>query len=282
MHHRLPFLAVVVCACALLITAGCSDTGVNPSDEDDSTSLGWFAAQGGNDTRGNKGHGGGGGGGGGGGKLNCKKDKGLDQPIEIQSIDVQSPMRIHITAGGGWDASNGVVLPNWYEVIDESGTATNVPSGIYVGDASDLLDVHVEGMRPGATYTVRLHCQDLCGNTGYSANYAVTMPDASGDATPPVATTPVARTRSVFVATFRVVSVEATDNTGVSRVEFYFEGALEHTLEVAGHPRLQLDGETPEYEWFVPDELSGRSGVVMVKTYDPAGNVTETSASVTL
>ncbi|MDH3216841.1 MAG: hypothetical protein OEN01_11185 [Candidatus Krumholzibacteria bacterium] len=267
MRKRLFFLTALLAAPLILVAAGCRDTGVNPSS---GTAESFYA----------KGGKGGGGGGGGGGKINCKSDKGMEQPMEIQTIDIESAMRVHLLSGGGYDRN--FVKPAWYEIMDENGNVTYVPSGLYTGDVQELLNIYVEGFRPNGTYSVRLVSQDYCANPGYSPWQTLAMPGVAGDVAAPVATAPVAKTRAVFIATFRVVEVEATDNTGVSKVEFFFNGQPVHTLDLVDNLQFWLDGEVPLYEWYVPSEMRGQSGLVTVRTHDPAGNVTETSANLYL
>jgi hypothetical protein len=260
------YLTALLAAPLILIAAGCRDTGVNAPYND---TTGSSYAKGGKSGKG-------GGGGGGGGKFNCKSDKGMEQPIQIQTIDIEGAMCVHLVSGGGSDRHG--VKPAWYEIMDENGNITYVPSGLYGGDVQELLNIYVHGFRPNGTYTVRLVSQDYCANPGYSPWQTIVMPGAAGDVDAPVVTAPVAKTKAVFMATFRVVEVEAVDNSGISKIEFLLNGQLVETLELVDDLRFWLDGEVPIYEWYVPSEMRGQYGTVTVRTHDPAGNITETSA----
>ncbi len=73
MRRRLFYLTALLAAPLILVAAGCRDTGVNAPYNDTTGSL---YAKGGNSGKG---------GGGGGGKINCKSDKGMEQPIHSAS-----------------------------------------------------------------------------------------------------------------------------------------------------------------------------------------------------
>ncbi len=214
-------------------------------------------------------------------RINCKKDKTLDQPAQIQSASVESPMRIHLLSIAGSDPSSGYVRINWYELQDESGLITYVPSGLYNGNTQDLLDIRVEGLRPSGRYSVKLYSSDACGNGGYSATKTFVMPALSPETLRPVVSTPVATYYGSYMPA-RVVEVRASDNTGVSKIEFYFNGTLKSTMSLQNYIHWWLSSQSPTYRWTVPDDLKGKAGLVSVKVFDPLNNVTETGALLTL
>lgn len=279
MHRRLIISGLLLSCFVLLLFTACNDSGITaPGDGDQSDSQFWPV-----DSRAGGSKGGGkGGGGNNGGKINCKKDKALDQPAQILNIEIESAMRIHIVAGGGSDATNNVVIPNWYEIEDQSGHIEYVPSGIYIGDKNELLDLHVQGLRPGENYVVRLQSQDLCGNTGLSADQVIALPNISSDAAAPSITSFQVKNKASFVASFRVIEVQAADNTGLAKIEYYFNGQLLHTLDLQNALKCWIAGQIPTYDWVVPSELKGQYGQVTVRVFDPSNNMTEASKYATL
>jgi hypothetical protein len=213
--------------------------------------------------------------------VNCRKDKTLEQPAQIQSAVVESPMRIHLLSVAGSDRYSGYVRINWYELQDESGVITYVPSGLYNGDTKDLLDIRVEGLRPSGRYSVKLYSSDACGNAGYSATKTLVMPSLAPETTRPVVSTPVATYYGTFMPV-RVVEVRASDDTGVSRIEYYFNGTLKYTASLQTYIHWWLSSQSPTYRWTIPSDLRGKAGVVSVKVFDALNNVTETAALLTL
>src|SRR5262245_31591324 len=120
----------------------------------------------------------------GGGSTGCKNDRSVELPARIASVQVQSPMRLHITGQAGSD--NGLsVYPKWYEIRDDAGTVTYAPSGIYVGDPALLLQMTAEGLRAGAHYRITARSTDGCGNVAYSTPIDVTMPAPRAETVPP-------------------------------------------------------------------------------------------------
>lgn len=93
--------------------------------------------------------------------------------------------------------------------------------------------------------------------------------EVAGDTTPPVTsiTAPAAGTVSGTVN----VTADATDNVGVTKVEFYVNGGLAAT-----------DTTSPySYSWNTTTAVNG-TAALMVKAYDAAGNVTSDTRQVTI
>jgi hypothetical protein len=108
---------------------------------------------------------------------------------------------------------------------------------------------------------------------GYAAYSGVTLKatytGSSGDTTPPT-TSITAPTSGATVSGTTVVTASASDNVGVTKVEFYLDGALAST------------DTTSPYSWsWNTTTASNASHTLSTKAYDAAGNV-GSSATVTV
>ncbi|AWN22322.1 peptidase-like protein [Deinococcus irradiatisoli] len=117
------------------------------------------------------------------------------------------------------------------------------------------------------TLSFKAVASDAAGNTA-SASASVTVKAVSvADTTKPSVTV----TLTQLTGRSYRVSAEASDNVGVSKVEFYDNGALIATSSAAPY------ATTLTY----PDTLMGQH-VITARAYDAAGNTSESSASLTL
>jgi hypothetical protein len=108
---------------------------------------------------------------------------------------------------------------------------------------------------------------DAAGNAGTSAVVSVTV--SNGDTTPP-STSITSPADGATVSGTLTVRASASDNTGVTKVEFYLDGVLRST-----------DATTPyTWRWSTSSTASGTHSLTS-KAYDAAGNV-GTSAAVTV
>ena len=112
---------------------------------------------------------------------------------------------------------------------------------------------------------------DAAGNAGQSSAITVTVNNLAADTTAPTvaitAPTNSAPTSSVVISGTVSVSVSATDNVGVSKVEFYVNGILQNT-----------DTASPyTFSWNTATLVNG-SYSLTAKAYDAAGNVGQSSA----
>ena len=110
---------------------------------------------------------------------------------------------------------------------------------------------------------------DAANNIGTSATVTVTVSNTSGDTTPPT-TSITAPTAGATVSGTVTVSASASDNVGVTKVEFYLDGALQST------------DTTSPYSWsWTSTSAANGSHSLVTKAYDAANNV-GTSATVTV
>jgi hypothetical protein len=110
------------------------------------------------------------------------------------------------------------------------------------------------------SHTLQSKAYDAAGNVGSSATITVTVSNA-GDTTPPT-TSITAPANGATVSGTVSVTASASDNVGVTKVEFYLDGTLQVT-----------DTATP-YTWsFNTTTVANGSHTLQSKAYDAAGNV---------
>jgi hypothetical protein len=112
------------------------------------------------------------------------------------------------------------------------------------------------------TYTLSAKAYDAAGNVGQSSNVAVKV---VRDTTPPTVSL-TAPSNNVTVSGTVTVSANASDNIGVTKVEFYVDGALRAAVNTAPY----------NYYW---NSIAAGNGshTLTVKAYDATGNVSTTS-----
>jgi hypothetical protein len=118
-------------------------------------------------------------------------------------------------------------------------------------------------------YSLSAKAYDAAGNVGLSTNVSVTVNNAVVDTTKPTVSV-TAPASNAAVSGTAPVTVSATDNVGVTKVEFYVNGALQGT-----------DSASPyTFSWNTASVANG-SYTLTAKAYDAAGNVGQ-SASTTV
>ena len=119
------------------------------------------------------------------------------------------------------------------------------------------------------SHTVAARARDAAGNTATSS-VTVTVSNSVPDTTPPSVSITSPVDGSTVSATVSVAA-SASDNVGVSKVEFYVDGALKGT-----------DTTSPYgYSWDTTAAGNG-SHTLTAKAYDAAGNTASASATVTV
>ncbi|HEV2722291.1 MAG TPA: Ig-like domain-containing protein, partial [Thermoanaerobaculia bacterium] len=119
------------------------------------------------------------------------------------------------------------------------------------------------------TLTLTNHDDNYAGDATYTYFDDVAVSTSSGDTTPPT-TSITAPANGATVSGTVSVTASASDNVGVSKVEFYLDGALKTT-----------DTASPyTWSWDTTASANGSHSLV-TKAYDAAGNV-GTSATVTV
>lgn len=116
------------------------------------------------------------------------------------------------------------------------------------------------------SYSLTARAYDAAGNVGQSAAVAVTVNNITADTTAP-ATSITYPTANATVSGTVNIAASATDNVGVSKVEFYVNGSLKATDTAAPY----------SYSWSTTSVVNG-SYSLTTKAYDTAGNVGQSAA----
>ncbi len=122
----------------------------------------------------------------------------------------------------------------------------------YVWDTSSLL--------PGSRHSLSAIAYDAAGNSTQTPEQNVTI--ALPDVTPPSVSFIYPRSGQVITENI-TVSVKATDNVGVTKVDFFVDGAYVHTDSTASYT----------YYWDISGYSNNSSHTLFAKAYDAAGNV---------
>jgi len=119
------------------------------------------------------------------------------------------------------------------------------------------------------SYTLTAKAYDAAGNVGQSSNVSVTVNNPVADTTAPTVSV-TAPANATTVSGTATITATAADNVGVTKVEFYLDGALQST-----------DTTSPySWSWNTTTTANGSHSLVS-KAYDAAGNI-GTSATVTV
>ncbi|KAB0666916.1 hypothetical protein F6V25_03410 [Oryzomonas japonica] len=118
------------------------------------------------------------------------------------------------------------------------------------------------GLASGS-YTLQAKAYDAAGNVGQSGVVSVTV--AGSDTTAPTVSVTSPATGSVVSGTVTIAAT-ASDNVGVSRVEFYENGALLYAANTAPY----------SYSWNTTSIANG-SYTLSAKAYDASGNIGQSS-----
>ncbi len=113
------------------------------------------------------------------------------------------------------------------------------------------------------SYTLMAKAYDAAGNVGQSANVAVTV--VKDTTAPKVSITAPANNSTLSGTT--TITATASDNVGVSKVEFYENGILLTATNVSPY----------SYNWNTATLTNGASYTLSAKAYDAAGNVGQSS-----
>jgi hypothetical protein len=181
------------------------------------------------------------------------------------SVSMSAPANNAILSGSvtiSANASDAVGVKNVEFYLDSGAllTATNVSPFSYKWNTTSITN---------ATHTLYAKAYDTTGNVGQSPKITVTVNNpVSDNIAPTVSVTAPASNAKVSGTTS--VTATASDNVGVSRVEFYVNGVVKAT-----------DTASPyTYSWNTTTIANG-SYTLYAKAYDAANNVKQ-SASVTV
>jgi hypothetical protein len=227
------------------------------------------------------------------GSYSCKGDKQLDVPMQFAAT-VESAGRVHVSAFGGSDKS-GVVSPVNWRVYNASGALIDYfPRTNLAFVSPDMLkETNLEGLIPGASYTIELTSQDFCAHLGTVRN-SVTMHPAIPETNPPVVSTPTLVQVGLQTGEFTQLQFAVTDDTGVQDVALYINGTKVAEYEYFDGVSIRwwcdpypadavlsvLEG--PNYYVNYPTTYKGSYASVEVVVVDLFGNRSTSSAQLLL
>lgn len=158
-----------------------------------------------------------------------------------------------------WDANTESDLAGYkiYYVADLSSFDTAI-----ILDVKNVTTYTIANLDPSKAYSIALKAYNIAGMESAFSN-VVTIPEL----TSPVVTI----SEAIPLNNALTVSASATDNVGVTKVEFYINGKLVNTATAIPY----------KYVAALPSLSSGNC-VIMVKAYDAAGNVGMATKTITL
>jgi hypothetical protein len=219
---------------------------------------------------------------------NCKSDRRLDAPMQFAAT-VQGS-RVHLSASGGADKS-GWVVPSVWRIYDASGKQIDYfPKGLLVFVSENMLrEANLEGLVPGASYTIELTSVDFCNNPGI-ARKSMTLPQPAAEVNTPNLSTPTLAYIGLQTGQFTQLQFSVTDDTGIREIAVYVAGTKIQEFKYydgvsyrwwfdnypADNTQSVLEG--PNYYVNYPTSYKGQYVLVEVDATDVLGNVSRTSA----
>jgi hypothetical protein len=165
-----------------------------------------------------------------------------------------------------------------------------VPQGD-LGFASQnmLKEVNLEGLVPGASYTIELISYDFCARMG-STKAAITMPWNQPETSAPLVSVPTIVRTGFQTSVSSAIHFSATDDIGIERIAVYINGMLvkeysyfdgkgfrwwtnPYTLD-----SVQSTLEGPNLYVYYPNTFNGQYALIEIVATDVNGNTTTTSA----
>jgi hypothetical protein len=173
-------------------------------------------------------------------------------PIEGQVVEGT----VHILASA--DDNRGVSRVDFYINGDSVGTDAEYPYR-YDWPTQDLSDSTSHGIFAKAF--------DFSNNWAVSPVVRVTVYPRSNDVIAPSLILLYPLAESILTGTVRV-TISATDNIGVTRMEFYVDGG-----NSSAQPNYSINNPPWIYNWNTSTWADGGTHTLFVKAYDQAGNV---------
>ncbi|HAM36342.1 MAG TPA: hypothetical protein DCP85_10510, partial [Elusimicrobia bacterium] len=161
-----------------------------------------------------------------------------------------------------WSASTDNVGVTGYRLdVSLNSAFSSFVTGYQNKDLGNVTSASITGLSASTAYYARLRAYDAAGNASANSAAASATTSAAPDATAPTAAI-TAPANGATVSGTLAVSASASDNVGVSKVEFYMDGSLKAT-DTASPYAYSLD----------TTQLSNGSHALLAKAHDAAGNV---------
>ena len=218
----------------------------------------------------------------------CKRDKQLDVAMQF-AITEQAAGRVHVSAYGGSDKST-VVAPSEWRVYNAAGTKIDhFPKALTIWVSMNMFkETNIDGLEPGATYTIELASKDFCNNVK-TVRKTITMPAADGESVAPELSAP--GLVSIGLTSFtNVLNFSTEDESGTRQVSVVISGNMIADWVYANGVSVrwwtndypddnsQSVLEGPQYYVAIPDQYKGQAHQVEVVVTDVNGNQSTTSA----
>ena len=218
----------------------------------------------------------------------CKRDKQLDVAMQF-AVTEQAAGKIHVSAYGGSDKST-VVTPAEWRVYNATGTKIDYfPKALMIWVSMNMFkETNIDGLEPGATYTVELASKDFCNNVK-TVRKTITMPPAGNDAQAPELSAPGLVAIGMAGST-NVLNFTTDDDSGTGQVsvfisgdkiaEFVYDNGVNVRWWTNDYPddNSQSTLEGPNYYVAIPDQYKGQAHDVEVVVTDVNGNQSTSNA----
>jgi len=187
--------------------------------------------------------------------------------VTVQSANIMDNTPPTVSIGypvtGSTLTQNTTIVANAFDNIGIANVEFYI-DGLYKGnDATEPYEFlwQIDTLSPGSSHSVFAIAYDGAANSGTSAVVTVTVQPE--DNIPPTVLILYPLAGNIFTAGAIVsITVDAQDNTGIDKVEFYIDGQL-----------LSTDTSAPyQYDWDTTGYGDGLSHSIYVKAYDLAGN----------
>lgn len=212
--------------------------------------------------------------------------KGVDEAVIVQNADTQNPtVPTNVTAivnppnpasplnvQVNWGLSTDDVAVASYTILRSStGTNADIIATVLAANAANGFNDRT--VSAGKTYTYYVQAVDTSGHTSaLSAGANATTPAATDTVLPVAKITAPADGATITGIT--EISATATDNVGISKIEFYVDGILIYKSLVAPA------GTGYSTKWDT-SLINNTSHIIRVVAYDTSGNAGETKIAVT-
>jgi len=180
-------------------------------------------------------------------------------------LTAASASQLHLS----WTAATDNVAVAGYRLdVSPNSAFSSFATGYQNKDLGNVTSAAITGLSASTAYYARLRAYDAAGNTSSNSAFASARTSALPDTLAPTAAIISPADGANVSGTVSVVA-SASDNTGVSQLEFYIDGLLKSTLT-----------STPYVYSLETSALPLGSHAIMAKAYDAAGNSGQRSISV--
>ena len=162
-----------------------------------------------------------------------------------------------------WTAATDNVAVTGYRLdVSTQSSFARFITGYSNQDLGSVTSTALGGLVPSTTYYARVRAYDTASNPSANSAWASAMTLAQDGVPPTVAIT--APDDGAMVLGAIIITATASDNVGVSKIEFYIDGLLRISIAIVTAGPYSYTVDTTQ--------LSNASHTVLFKAYDAAGN----------